>query len=136
MKARSSAFRTALGPVETDLNRWHPGLLTVTEASAEADYNALVTDSTGSGTGVYLSSGWDVHGGTAHAIAHVAEKVQEAAFEALWRAGEPTNWPPCQRHPQRHPLEPVVHGGTAVWGCPTTDEPMVTIGELPGPERA
>jgi hypothetical protein len=66
--------------------------------------------------------------------AEVADQVQGWAVEALWTAGEPAVWPRCPAHPDTHPLDAAVEGGTAVWRCPRGTAPTVPMGELPSTE--
>ncbi len=66
----------------------------------------------------------------ADAIGYLADLVQEDIIEEAHGA-----WPECPRHP--HPLE-VVYTNSArpMWGCPTTPDITVAIGELGGPGAA
>ena len=54
-------------------------------------------------------------------VAMITEHVQEWVFEELWSAGAPTNWPPCPRHPNNHPMTVSIRDSVAVWTCPADD---------------
>jgi hypothetical protein len=62
-------------------------------------------------------------------VAYLADQVQEAEVEALWKAGRSAVWPHCPKHPNSHPLRAEVRDGVAVWTC-TDSEPIAPIGEL------
>lgn len=66
----------------------------------------------------------------AEAIGYLADLVQEDVIGEVHGA-----WPECPRHP--HPLQ-VVYTDPArpMWGCPTTADITVAIGELGGPGAA
>jgi len=110
--------------VLADLDRDHPSLLRVAEEPVDSRCNAFVWDRSGAGTGISVS---DAHEGP-DSVAEAAEQVQEAAFEALWREGKSTSWPPCSHHPESHPLAAGVRRGAAVWVCPVTDQIIGIIG--------
>ena len=61
---------------------------------------------------------------------YLAFELQDWVIEQLWRCGQPTNWPPCPRHPSTHPLRPVDRGGAALWTCPADDIAVAEIGSL------
>ena len=98
----------------------------------DPEWNGIARDSSGSGTGLYCSD----EGEAQEAAAEMADVLQEAAIEGLWRLGTATNWPPCPEHPDRHPLEPVLREGTAAWACPKTGTLAAPLGELRPPDRA
>jgi hypothetical protein len=79
------------------------------------------------GIGVWL----DLTLSDEHALAHLADQVQEWIVEELWRLGRPTNWPICAAHPATHPRQAVVGNGRAVWACPFGAPDSSPIGELP-----
>jgi hypothetical protein len=126
VKMSQDEFRAALAPVLADLERDHPSLLRVEELPDHPDLHAYLWDSTGAGTGVYLS---DASEG-AELVADAADKVQDAAFEALWREGKSTSWPSCPHHPDTHPLAPGAEAGQAVWWCQVNAETAGIIGSL------
>ncbi|AGL17337.1 hypothetical protein L083_3827 [Actinoplanes sp. N902-109] len=80
----------------------------------------------GSGQGVSVDLGLTP---VARVVA-VADQVQEWAIEALWSAGRPTNWPPCDRHPVAHPATAREQAGRAVWACPVTGTEVAGIGHV------
>jgi hypothetical protein len=63
-------------------------------------------------------------------IVMVADRVQEWLIEELGFRGIPTNWPRCPMHPDTHPLQPELVHEAAMWICPKTGEPIVSIGRL------
>lgn len=65
----------------------------------------------------------------AYRIYRVADQVQEWAIEELWPAS-PTNWPPCPRHPDSHPLVAEIVDDVAVWMCPRDATAISPIGGL------
>jgi hypothetical protein len=62
-------------------------------------------------------------------VAMLADQVQDWAIEELWGKA-PTNWPPCPRHPNNHPMRVSIHDATAVWICPADEVVISPIGEL------
>lgn len=62
-------------------------------------------------------------------IATVTDQIQEWAIEELWGGG-PTNWPPCPRHPDNHPMTVSTSGAAALWTCPADEVAIVPVGEL------
>lgn len=62
-------------------------------------------------------------------IASVADQVQEWAIEELWGRAS-TNWPPCPRHPNGHPMKATTRGVSAVWVCPADEALVSEIGML------
>jgi hypothetical protein len=66
-------------------------------------------------------------------VAGLADQIQEWAVEQLWYEGRPATWPECPSHPDSHPLEPVVQGGSAVWRCPVSLAVVSVVGSLTKP---
>lgn len=62
-------------------------------------------------------------------VARVADQVQEWVIEERW-GNAATNWPPCPRHPQTHPLTAAVVGDVATWTCPADGMPISPVGQL------
>jgi hypothetical protein len=88
---------------------------------------AMLYAADGSGMGVSVALGKPRHA----QVAAVSDQVQEWAVEALWSLGRPTNWPPCPRHPGRHPLAADDRAGRAAWICPADQTEISEIGRLP-----
>ncbi|MCU1430316.1 MAG: hypothetical protein JWL83_4316 [Actinomycetia bacterium] len=121
-----SGLAAALAPVLKDLATTCAVVLEVRDAPwALPEPSAMIYDASGSGSGVSMRESDDLD----QRVAAVADQVQEAAIEALWRAGLPVSWPPCLIHPDTHPLEPVV-AERAVWRCPQTGRSLSAIGSL------
>jgi hypothetical protein len=80
----------------------------------------------GTGTGIRI----EVDAPLADRVADTADRVQDAAIEALWYEGLSPTWPECPRHPNSHPLEAVVVLGRAVWRCPSTTDAVAEVGKL------
>jgi hypothetical protein len=127
VKATREAFVAAVSPVLADLDRQHPGVLRLELEPASSELQAWLWDPEGSGTGVYLGDGWDSE---VDAVLELADKVQEAAIEAVWSATGRSNWPPCPEHPDAAPLEPGIHGSAAFWFCPHDNRAISAIGRL------
>jgi len=128
MKATQGEFRSALAPVDRDLAVSNPSLIRFVDEPEVSSLNAWMWDSRGSGAGLVLEGGLSRE----HAIALLAERVQEFAVEALWAKGEPATWPLCPEHPNTHCLTPTVEQGRAVWRCPAGSAELSSIGCLPG----
>jgi hypothetical protein len=126
MRLSQIDFRAAMALVLADVERQHPSLLRVVESPSDPDLHAMLWDSSGAGTGVYLSHAGE---GT-DLVAEAAGQVQEAAFEALWCEGKSTSWPTCPRHRETHPLSPDGGHHPAVWVCPTSKAVIANIGSL------
>jgi hypothetical protein len=62
-------------------------------------------------------------------VADAADQVQQWAIEDRWGRA-PTNWPPCPRHPDSHPLTATVRDGKAVWTCPGDGTVTALLGGL------
>lgn len=118
---------TAMAPVLADLQATGVPLPQVADTEwtdDDAATSAMLWSPQG-GSGIWIR----LTDGEADRIAHAAEQVQEWAIEELW-ASSATNWPPCPKHPDTHPLAPAVHDGVATWACPKTGDPFVAIGTL------
>ncbi|HWU23969.1 MAG TPA: hypothetical protein VN088_20700 [Nocardioides sp.] len=87
--------------------------------------SAMLWSPDGSGVGVYVRR----DSAESERIAMVAAQVQEWAIEELWAAGA-TNWPPCPRHPNTHPMAASTRDAAAVWMCPADAVVIVPVGEL------
>ena len=94
---------------------------------AEPDPTVMIVGEDGTGAGAQLRT--DVE--PPHDLVGFADQAQEAVVEALWRAGEPTNWPACPEHPANHPLQGRAVDGAASWCCPVSGRPHAAIGRLP-----
>jgi hypothetical protein len=108
-----------------------PGLRVVpveSESQPDGTLVAWCRDAEGNAAGILLPPG--VTG--AEATVAIAEQVQDAAVESEWTDGRPTAWPPCPLHPRRHPLEPLLALGAAVWSCPVAGSVVAPIGALSG----
>lgn len=79
----------------------------------------------GSGMGVHVSRTVPPH----DRVAMLTDQVQEWAIEELWGRG-PTNWPPCPRHRDNHPLSASARDGVAVWVCPSDGHLIAPVGAL------
>lgn len=79
----------------------------------------------GSGAGVYVSRAAPEF----EREAMVADQVQDWVIEELWGDG-PTNWPPCPRHPNSHPMTVSTREAAAVWTCPADEVVILPVGEL------
>jgi hypothetical protein len=66
-------------------------------------------------------------------VVALADQIQEWAVEQLWSEGKRATWPECPSHPDSHPLEPVVHDGSAVWRCPVSLAVVSVVGSLTKP---
>ncbi len=60
-------------------------------------------------------------------VAEVADQVQDWVIDELWPTA-PTNWPPCPRHPETHPLSAATRGSVAWWVCPADGTTFAVIG--------
>jgi hypothetical protein len=109
-------------------------------AGSDAIFPMLAeNDWDGSGIQVTAAVWWPEGGGRGIAtlraaslperVAYLADQVQEAEVEALWKAGRSAVWPHCPKHPNNHPLRAEVRDGVAVWAC-TDSEVIAPIGEL------
>ena len=121
------AFEAAISPVMADLERQHPGLLRLAIEPEESELQAWLWESDGSGTGVYLGDGWD---SPVDAVVELADKLQEAAIEAVWSATGGSNWPTCPEHPDGAPMGPGRYAGLAFWFCPGDGRAVCEIGRL------
>ena len=129
VKAKREEFERAIVPVLADLERQHPGALRLELTPEESDLQAWLWDADGSGTGLFLGDGWE---SGIDAIVELADKVQEAAIEAVWGITGSSNWPACPEHPDGAPLSPGRHRGAAFWWCPRDRRAVAEIGSLPG----
>jgi hypothetical protein len=86
--------------------------------------SAMLYAADGSGAGISI----DLDETRAAQVAVLADQVQDWAVEALWSLRRPTNWPPCPRHPDSHPLAATVSNGRAVWSCPADKTEISVIG--------
>lgn len=87
--------------------------------------SAMLWSPDGSGRGVYVSRLVP----ECERVAAVADQVQEWVIEELWGQA-PTNWPPCPRHPDHHPMRAVPREGAAVWECPADETLVSPVGAL------
>jgi hypothetical protein len=127
VKATPEVFARALAPVLADLDRQHPGVLRLTVEPEGSEVHAWLVNGEGWGTGLLLGDGWDTD---ADAVVELADKVQEAAIEALWLHTGNSTWPSCPEHPDGAPLGPVRHEGEAFWFCPYDRRAIAKIGAL------
>ena len=127
MKATRAAFEAAIAPVLADLERQHPGVLRLAIEPEESALQGWLWDQDGSGTGVYLGDGWD---SPVDASVELADKVQEAAIEAVWSATGRGTWPVCSEHPDGAPMGPGRHAGLAFWFCSEDGRAVSEIGCL------
>ena len=125
--ASRQRFQDAIAPVLADLERQHPGLMRVEMGGGGEDPQAMLWDSDGSGTGVWLSDSFD----RVDAVVYLADCVQEAAIEAVWGVTGRGVWPQCPEHPDAAPLAPVRFTQSPWWCCPTDGRMVAPIGELP-----
>ncbi|MFT4296880.1 MAG: hypothetical protein QM582_15865 [Micropruina sp.] len=88
-------------------------------------HSAMMWSRAGNGAGVSVL-GWESR---CERIAAVADQVQDWAIMELW-GREPTNWPPCPRHPDSHPMTADCHEGAAVWRCPSDQVRVAEIATL------
>ncbi|GAA3935828.1 hypothetical protein [Actinoplanes auranticolor] len=119
----------ALAPILTDLGRPEGVLPEIRDKEwndLPATASAYLFAQDGSGQGISVALGQPFH----HQVAELADRVQDWAVEALWSLGRPTNWPPCPRHPQSHPLAAVESQERAVWRCPADNVEIAAIGGL------
>lgn len=128
MKATSEVFERTIAPVLADLERQHPGAIRLELTPAESDLQGWLWDADGSGTGIYLGDGWDSE---TDAVVELADKVQEAAIEAVWGLTGRSTWPACPEHPDGAPMSPARHAGAAFWWCPQDGRAVAEIGSLP-----
>ena len=91
----------------------------------QGSVSVMLRSADGSGTGVYVF----LEVPEFERIAMVADQVQEWAIEELWGGGS-TNWPPCPRHPNNHPMTVSTRDATAVWMCPADEVVVVPVGGL------
>jgi len=118
----------ALAPVLADLSATCAVRLEVSDNDRGALVGpaVMVWSADGTGTGISIDS----EESPVEQLVSVTDQVQEAAIEALWLAGRPVTWPQCPRHPDTHPLEPVVASSRGIWRCPRDDTPVDDIGTL------
>jgi hypothetical protein len=90
--------------------------------------SAMLYAADGSGGGISIEVGSPLP----TQVAALADQVQDWAVEALWSLHRPTNWPPCPRHPGRHPLAADEISGRAVWICPADKTEVSAIGDVAG----
>lgn len=123
--AGPAEFAHAMEPILADLDaRPVPGLSLV--ESTDPSVHLWARDADGCGLGIRL----DARFTDAEAVVVVADMLQEAAIETLWRGGLAAVWPPCPRHPDTHPPNPELRGGRAVWSCPKDSVEICQIGDL------
>ena len=118
----------ALAPVLRDLARVGIAPVRIDGAGWTGDPerpSAMLWSSDGSAMGVAV-----VRASTeAERIACAADMVQEWAIEELW-GHRSTNWPPCPRHPETHPMSATRRDDVALWICPVDRKPIAAIGSL------
>lgn len=106
----------SVAPVLRDLARdgITPPRLDSVDWTGDADWaSSMMWGADGSGTGMSVQRSASL----AERVAAAADQLQEWAIEGqLWAVGR-TNWPPCPRHPDTHPLEATVVAGRATWVC-------------------
>lgn len=87
----------------------------------------MLWDSTHSGTGILCD---DADEDLAASTYRVADRLQEAAVEALWGERKSAVWPECADHPNSHPLRAELRGEGVVWECPASSRRVAAVGEL------
>ncbi len=88
--------------------------------------SATLGSGDGGGTGVHVSRSAPAP----DRVVAMAEQVQEWATEELWGRSVSTNWPACPHHPDRHPMQPTIQAGEAVWACPVDRTSFSPVGAL------
>jgi hypothetical protein len=94
--------------------------------SPEAAIAMLCKGHRSRGTGVYLV----LADPPIDQIVKATDDAQDIAIEEAWSRGLPTNWPPCPRHPDGHPLRARAVDGVPTWVCPTDANPVCAVGSL------
>jgi hypothetical protein len=117
----------ALAPGLLDLVRTCPVPASITdESEQEGRPSLMLLTPDGSGAGIWV----DLSLPFAEQVAHTADQLQDWAVEALWQAGLSAVWPPCDLHPDSHPLKATVIEGVPHWVCPVVDTWEIRIGTL------
>jgi len=80
----------------------------------------------GAGTGISINLGTN----RTQQMVSLADQIQVAVVEALWRAGRSPIWPECPEHLDTHPLRSVESNDTAVWVSPKSRIEVCLIGSL------
>jgi hypothetical protein len=118
----------AMAPVLRDLRRAGVAAPRIEDrdwAHDSESASAMLWSPDGSGRGVYVLLSVPEF----ERVATVADQVQEWAIEELWGKA-PTNWPPCPRHPDNHPMKVSTREAAAVWTCPADETTIAPIGTL------
>ena len=122
------SLRQALKPVLRDLQSTGVAAPRIEDVGWTDDPDrpsVMLWSADGSGTGVFVSRSQSLP----ERAAAMADKVQEWAIEEVWGRA-PTNWPPCPRHPDSHPMKATTQGGVPAWVCPADDTFVATVGTV------
>jgi hypothetical protein len=121
-------LRDAMAPVFRDLRVAGAAPARIEDKEWTDDPNAasaFLWSADGSGVGVYVFR----DAPEAERVAALADQVQDWVVEELAARGA-SNWPPCPRHPHKHPLQATTRDAVAVWTCPTDGSTIAPIGAL------
>jgi hypothetical protein len=123
-------FKRAMSAVFKDIEATRPGLVALDWGRRGPDWRPDSEPSVQAWLGGVGLHAPKLAKGT-EALARLTNEAAAVVAEALWTAGEPTNWPPCPHHPGTHPLKAEVRGGLAVWVCPRSGDEVAAVGSLP-----